>query len=240
MIFQPPVASYKDGDGVFKIAMPDGVRISAVYLPNPDARFTLLCSHGNAEDIGQMRDVLELMRKHGFAVFAYDYRGYGTSGGTPSEDRCYQDADAIYQHLVAQLHVPPDRIIIYGRSLGGAMATYIASRHPAAGLILESSFVTAFRVVTRVPFGPFDKYRNIDRIGRIRCPVLVIHGRQDEVVPFSHGMELFEAANRPKLSLWVDAAHHNDLVWTAGQAYWDKLAEMRQVVQSQPPPTADH
>lgn len=197
--------------------MPDGVRISAVYLPNPDARFTPLCTHGNAEDIGQTVRVLDLMRQHGFAVFAYDYRGYGTSEGTPSEARCYQDADAIYQYLVETLHVPPDRIIIYGRSLGGAMATYTASRHPAAGLILESSFTTAFRVVTRVPLTPFDKFRNVDRIGQVRCPVLIIHGRQDEVIPFAHGEQLFAAANQPKLNLWVDAAHHNDLPWTAGQ-----------------------
>lgn len=233
VIFQPPSASYADSGGILKVPMRDGIRISAVYLPNPDAQFVLLCSHGNAEDIGQTGAALDQMRAHGFAVFAYDYRGYGTSGGTPSEDGCYQDADAVYQYLVEQLHVPPDRIICYGRSLGGAMAAYTASRHRVAGLILESSFVTAYRVITRVPLIPFDKFRNIDRIGEVRCPVLIVHGKQDEIVPFRHGEELFKAARQPKICLWVEAAHHNDLPWTAGPAYWDKLAEMSRLVQAQ-------
>jgi abhydrolase domain-containing protein 17 len=234
ILFQPPPSSYLDSAEIQKLTTADGVQISAVYLPNPDARFTLLCSHGNAEDIGLTRPSLELMREHGYAVFAYDYRGYGTSQGKPSEKGCYQDAEAAYAYLVEQLHVPADRIIAHGRSLGGALAVYVASREPVAGLILESAFLSVFRCVTRLPL-PGDKFCNIDRISGVHCPVLIMNGTADRVVPFWHGQKLYDAANEPKLSLWVEDGTHNTLMRDAGQAYWDKMAELATLV---PPPAA--
>jgi fermentation-respiration switch protein FrsA (DUF1100 family) len=200
-----------------------------MYLPNPDARFTLLCSHGNAGDIGDTRDSLIELRDHGYAVFTYDYRGYGTSQGKPSEKGCYLDAEAAYRYLVEQLHVPPDGIILHGRSLGGAMAIYTASRHAVAGLVLESTFVSAIRVVTNLPL-PGDRFRNIDRIGQVHCPTLIMHGTSDEVVPFSHGPKLLAAANDPKLHLWVANGGHGTLMWDAGSAYWAKMAELVQLI----------
>ena len=197
ILFQPPPSSYVDGEEIQKITTADGVQISAVYLPNLDARFTLLCSHGNAEDIGLTRPSLELMRQHGYAVFAYDYRGYGTSQGKPSEQGCYQDVEAAYQYLVEELHVPADRIIIHGRSLGGALAVYVASCRPAVGLVLESAFVSAFQCVTRLPL-PGDKFRNIDRIGQVHCPVLIMNGTRDQVVPLLARAETVRGCQRAK------------------------------------------
>jgi fermentation-respiration switch protein FrsA (DUF1100 family) len=101
-----------------------------------------------------------------------------------------------------------------------------------AGLILESSFVTAFRVVTRIPLVPFDKFRNIYKIKQVQCPVLVIHGRDDKTIPFWHGEKLFEAANEPKLNFWVDGAGHNDLFWVAGNRYWDMIKEFTGVIRT--------
>ncbi len=225
-------SSYKDGAEILKIETKDGGTISAFYLSEPNSEFTILYSHGNAEDIGDIRAVLEAFRDNGFSVLAYDYRGYGTSKGRPSEKTIYEDAEAAYGYLVGKLGCPPDQIIALGRSLGGAAAMHLACRKKLAGLILESSFITAFRVVTHVPLLPFDKFRNIDKIKEVHCPILVIHGKDDLIVPFWHGEKLFEAANGPKCKFWVDGAGHNDLFWVASTRYWDVIKEFTDVIRT--------
>lgn len=219
MIFLPPVTGYRDTSSTLKLKSRDGIEISAVYLANPQATHTILFSHGNAEDLGTLTPELEAMRALGFSIFAYDYHGYGTSGGKPTEQNAYEDIDAAYNYLTQVLKVPPDRIIAHGRSLGGAVAIDLAARKPLGGLIVESSFVSAFRVVTGYRIFPFDKFRNADKIKQVRCPVLIIHGRQDEVIPFWHGERLFGIANDPKTNLWVDGAGHNNLKFVADAEY---------------------
>jgi abhydrolase domain-containing protein 17 len=118
LIFQPQRAGYRDSADILKLNSSDGAKISARYLANPDATFTILFSHGNAEDIGDIDPLIEGMRSAGFAVFAYDYQGYGTSEGKPSERHAYQDEDAAYDYLVQSLHIQPNRIIAFGRSVG--------------------------------------------------------------------------------------------------------------------------
>ena len=227
MIFLPPVTEYRDTNSTVKLKSRDGVEISAVYLPNAQATYTILFSHGNAEDLGTLTPELEEMRALGFSIFAYDYHGYGTSGGKATEQNAYEDIDAAYNYLTQVLKIPPDRIIAHGRSLGGAVAIDLASRKPVGGLIVESSFVSAFRVVTGYRIFPFDKFRNADKITQVRCPVLIIHGRQDEIIPFWHGERLFEMANEPKTNLWVDVAGHNNLKPVAGTQYVKALEAFR-------------
>lgn len=210
MIFLPPPATYRDGAEIVKLRTADGVLISATHLPHPSAPYTLLVSHGNAEDLGDIRPHLERLRATGFSVFAYDYRGYGTSAGAPSERGVYADVDAAYAHLTTQLGVPPAQIIAYGRSVGSGPAVDLAAREPIGGLVVESAFTTAFRVLTRVTLLPFDKFDNLDKIHRVRCPVLVMHGRADEIVPFGHGEALWRAAPEPKRFFWAERAGHND------------------------------
>ena len=210
MIFLPPPATYRDGAEIVKLRTADGVRISAVHLPHASAPYTLLVSHGNAEDLGDIRPHLERLRALGFSVLAYDYRGYGTSEGTPSERGTYADIDAVYAYLTRELGVPPARIIAYGRSVGSGPAVDLAAREPLGGLVVESGFTTAFRVPTRVRLFPFDKFDNLDKIPRVRCPVLVMHGRADEIVPFGHGEALWRAALQPKRFFWAERAGHND------------------------------
>lgn len=221
--FQPPPAAYKDSSEILKLKAEDGNTISAIYLSSPDAEFTILYSHGNAEDLGDVRPVLEIIRRAGISVFAYDYPGYGTSSGRPSEQSAYRAEDAAYDYLIKQLNVPANRIIAYGRSLGGAVAIDLAARKPVAGLVVESSFVSGFRVLTRIPIFPFDKFPNLDKIKRVNCPTLVIHGRNDEVISFWHGERLFQEANEPKMALWVDGADHNDVPEVAGHKYVEAL-----------------
>src|SRR5438552_3124954 len=150
MIFRPQRAGYRNNAGIQKLTSSDGAKISAINLAKPDATYTILFSHGNAKDIGHDQALLERIRAAGFAVFAYDYQGYGTSEGRPSERRAYDDEDAAYRFLVETMHIQPNRIIAFGRSLGSGPAADLASRRPVAGLILESAFTSAFRVMTRV------------------------------------------------------------------------------------------
>jgi fermentation-respiration switch protein FrsA (DUF1100 family) len=225
MIFLPPAPTYRDTADILKVPTSGGERIAAVYLPNPAATYTVLFSHGNAEDLGWVLPSLPPLRDLGFGVFAYDYRGYGLSQGRASEQHVYADIDAAYDYLTRELRVPAARIILYGRSLGAGAAVDLAARQSVGGLIVESPFLTAFRVMTRIPLFPFDRFRNVDKIGRVRCPVLVMHGEADEIVPLWHGQQLFERAPGPKMFLAVPGAHHNDFLWVAGARYVTALRD---------------
>ncbi len=219
LIFKPQPASYEPSKDFVDLTTSDGTQITALYLPHPQAKYTILFSHGNAEDLGDLRPFLQKLHQMGFAVFAYDYHGYGTSKGTPSEQNVYQDINAAYNYLHQKLGISANQIIIYGRSVGSGPSLELASRQPVAGLILESAFITAFRVLTRIPIFPFDKFRNIDKIKQFHGPVLIMHGTVDEVVPFWHAETLFATANEPKLFVPIAGAGHNNLVEVAGDRY---------------------
>ena len=225
LLFQPHPPSYPNDATILKLDTGRGYTISALHLPAANAKFTLLFCHGNAEDIGDLREYLELYRARGWSVFAFDYSGYGTSGGHPSEGQVYRDVLLAYRCLTRQLQVPPERIVVLGRSLGGGAAVDLAAHEPVGGLVLESAFVSAFRVITRIPLFPVDKFRNLAKLPRVTCPILVIHGRRDRTIPFSHGQALFAAAREPKRNLWVDTAYHDDVLESAGEAYWQALAD---------------
>ncbi len=227
IMFPAPKSSYSDSEDIIKIQVTPERNISAIYLPAPDAEYTILYCHGNAEDIGLLEYTFELFVKNGFSVFAFDYSGYGTSQGRATEGKMYQEVEASYDYLVEHKQIPPEKIIVLGRSIGGAAALHLASRRQVAGLILESSFVSAFRVITRIPLLPFDKCRNLEKLKFIHCPVLIIHGKKDRIVLFWHGRKLFDAANESKMNFWVEDAGHNDLFWLAQDRYWDVLEDFK-------------
>ncbi|TVQ57416.1 MAG: alpha/beta hydrolase [Spirulina sp. DLM2.Bin59] len=233
MIFVPQPASYGPGTDLIPIATPQSQLIQAIHRPNPDATHTILYSHGNAEDLGDIAPILDILYNAGFSVFAYDYRGYGRSEGRPSEANAYEDIEAAYQYLVTVAQIPPSEIILLGRSVGGGPSVDLATRHPVGGLILESTFTQAFRTVVPFPLLPFDKFRNIAKIGEVNAPILIIHGTADEAIPFSHGQQLYAAAPEPKRSLWVEGAGHNDLVWVAGETYGETLQAFSQSLTAQ-------
>nr|WP_239112208.1 alpha/beta hydrolase [Halomicronema sp. CCY15110] len=234
MIFLPQPASYQDTEDVLKVPATQTEQISATFLPNSESAYTLLYIHGNAEDLGDIRPVLDRFHSWGFSVFAYDYRGYGTSDGQPTEKNAYQDAAAAYSYLTQQLQIPPEQIIVYGRSVGGGSATELATRYPIAGLILESTFTSAFRVVVPFPLLPFDKFSNLDKLPKVRCPVLIMHGQADQTIPPEHGQILYAAASEPKLALWVAAAGHNDFTWVAGDRHRQALWSFQQLIETPP------
>jgi pimeloyl-ACP methyl ester carboxylesterase len=224
MIFQPPTIQYQDGPQVLKVSVPgtDEV-ISARYVSNPQSRFVLLYSHGTGDDLGEIAPFLEDTRGHGYAVFAYDYEGYGTSSGKPSEMSVYRDAEAAYGYLTQVLSVSPRRIIPYGFSLGGGPSVDLAARHDVPALILESTFVSAFRVRTRFPLLPFDRFDNLSKMPRVKCSVLVLHSRDDPLIGFWHAEELHEASTAGWL-VEFERGGHGDARVAEGERYWSALA----------------
>jgi len=225
LIFQPQPMFYGDDDQAFKLATPGGEKITAIFYKNENAVFTILFSHGNAENISDTDRFLRNLRDAGFNVLAYDYRGYGKSEGKPSEQNSYEDAETAYNYLINEIKIPPEKIIIHGRSLGGAVSIDLASRKKCGGLIAESAFVSAFRVLTHYTIYPFDKFQNLAKIKRVKCPVLFIHGKKDEIIPFRHGEMLFAGANEPRYSFWIDEAKHNNVSAIGGRSYLQAIRD---------------
>jgi fermentation-respiration switch protein FrsA (DUF1100 family) len=227
VIFQPPPASYTAGDFAFRrTAVGAGDSIALLHLPNDSARYTILYSHGNAEDLGHLLHVFRELHGLGFGVIGYDYRGYGrSSGGRPTVQKAIEDAGAVYHFAVHDLGIPPERLILHGRSVGSGPTTELAVRHPVAGVVLESAFTSTNRVLTRVGLLPFDRFLNFRLIGSVQSPVLVIHGTRDQLISPAHGRTLFALAPEPKQSLWVDGAGHNDIMQRAGESYATALRQ---------------
>lgn len=234
LIYFPDYASRRAPTGMQKIPSEAG-EIAVLYLPNPSARYTLWFFHGNAESLGDLEPFLLSLRDAGYAVFAFDYPGYGQSTGKPSEKTLYASARAARAYLREVARVPAEKTILFGRSLGGGPAVQMALEERSAGLVLQSTFMSAFRVVTRWRLLPFDQYENLKKIPRVNCPVLVMHGTGDGVIPFRHGEELLAAAKEPKRHLWVDRAGHNNFQAVAGADFWRALREFSAVCA---PPTA--
>jgi len=205
----PP--GYEDGPGIIKLASTDDHLISARYFPVNEAPFVVLYCHGNGEDLGNVDGRAWMINKMGYSFMALDYQGYGTSEGIPREKHTFDDVRAAYDWLVDEKGIPPEQIVGHGFSLGGSVILDLAAQNPFGGLILESTFVSAFRVVTHYPLLPFDKYRNLGKIDNITCPVLLMHGEQDRIVHAWHGKHLYKKAPNPKFFKWFEQASHNDM-----------------------------
>jgi len=203
----------------------DGVRINAFYHSNPTSHQALLWFHGNAENIGYGLDHLKALSEIGVNILAVDYRGYGKSEGKPDETGVYRDADAAYDYLVTQRHFRAQDILLYGVSLGGAVAIDLASRRPCGGLIVQSSFPSAramARRMFRIPlleYVPKSKFDSLAKIPAVHAPILIAHGTRDEVVPFEMGRQLFAAAPEPKRFFLIEGAGHNDMLEVGGERY---------------------
>ena len=200
----------------------DGVRLSGWYVPAAEARLTVLFLHGNAGNISHRLMALHALHGLGLAVLILDYRGYGESSGSPSEQGTYRDALAAWEYLSRTRGIAADHIVLFGESLGGAVATWLATREHPAGLILESSFTTMRELAGHVyPFFPARwllrvDYPTIERLSRVRCPVLVIHSPDDEIVPYEHGERLFAAAPGHKQFVQRQGGHND--AFLAGSA----------------------
>lgn len=206
-------------DVVFRSA--DGVKLSGWYCPLPDARGTFLLCHGNGGNISHRMDSIATMHAMGYSIFVFDYRGYGRSEGRPSEEGTYADARAAWEYLTEQQDIDPGSIVVHGRSLGGAVASWLAGEVQPACLILEAASTSVADVGHDMyPFFPGVLIRLLSRyeyntaghLADVRCPVLIVHAREDEMIPFSHGRELLEAAGEPKAFLELDGGHNDGFV----------------------------
>ena len=219
----------------------DGVRIHAFYLPAPaEPRWTVLFAHGNAGNVSHRLDrAVFLQSKLRAAVLLFDYRGYGRSEGSPDEEGTYRDARAAHRWLVEEKRVPPDRLVVFGESLGSAVALDLALSRPCRALVLESPFASvpamARAVYPILPLWPFvrTRYDNEAKAPRISVPLLVLHGDRDEVVPYAQGRRVFEAAPEPKRFFAIPGASHNDTYVVGGEAYWSAVAGFLETL---PPP----
>ena len=194
----------------------DGVRIHGWYFPNEEAEYVVVLSHGNAGNIGGRIDIASTLLSSGASVLMYDYRGFGQSEGSPSEKGLYKDIEAIVEHLNLEYGYTEPQILMYGRSLGGAVAAYAATRYDVGGLVLDSAFKNLRAMVREVyPFVPSrlakydfptDEYiRKLDGI-----PVMIMHSPNDEIVRYHHGQILYELAGDPKSFVELRGGHNDN------------------------------
>lgn len=217
---------------------PDGIKIHGWYCTPQQTissqtsalptRMTLLWFHGNAGNITGRYDVIKNLMKLPVAVFIIDYRGYGRSEGSPSEQGLYTDARTAWDYLTGTRKVNARNIVIFGDSLGGAIAIDLAAKVAAAGLIVQSSFTSISDMAAHMmpAFPRFilrTKMDSINKIGSVRCPKLFIHSPNDEMVPYSLGRRLFDAASEPKQFYEVKGASHNTTDLVEGRAYYDTI-----------------
>ena len=207
----------------------DGLGLNGWFVPGT-TDFTWLCFHGNGGNIGHRTNEVALLHHHlGINLLMFDYRGYGKSPGTPSEQGTYRDSRAALRYLRERSDVDPKRIIYFGHSLGTAVAVELAAADPPLALILLSPFASVWDMARIVfPLLPSgwlvrNRYNSLARIGTIQRPLLILHGEQDQLVPISQGEKLFQAANQPKRFQALPETGHNDLYEAGGQTYWDAL-----------------
>jgi fermentation-respiration switch protein FrsA (DUF1100 family) len=206
----------------------DGITLHGWFLPAQQPRKTLLFFHGNAGNISHRLTSLAIFNSLDLNVLIFDYRGYGRSAGKPSEEGLYRDAQAALDYLQTKRGISLSETIFFGRSLGGAVATWLASRHPPQGVIIESSFTSIPDLGAELyPFLPVRllarlRYATYNYIKSICSPLLIIHSVNDEVVPFTHGQALFQAAKTPKRFLQIEGDHNSGYL-TSGKKYVDAI-----------------
>ena len=193
----------------------DSIYLHGWYVPSVRERGVVLFCHGNGGNISHRLDTIQILNRLGFTVFIFDYRGYGKSNGTPTEEGTYLDAMAAWNYLREIKGIPAEKIIVQGRSLGGAIAVWLAANSEPAALIVESSFTSAVDVAkTMPPFNLFSwvityKYSAVDHIKDVKCPILVIHSRDDRLIPFELGRNLYSAAPGVPEFLEIHGGHNS-------------------------------
>jgi fermentation-respiration switch protein FrsA (DUF1100 family) len=208
----------------------DGLALHGWYVYARNPRGTVLFLHGNAGNISHRLDSIAIFHELGLDTFIIDYRGYGQSEGKPGEEGTYRDAEAAWEHLVIERGEDPARIVVFGRSIGGAVAAWLATKHKPAALIVESSFTSAVEMAAHLyPIMPVRlisrlKYPVIDFVAGITCPVLIVHSRDDEIIPFVMGKALYKAAPAPKAFLELTGDHNNGFLISRDR-YREKLDE---------------
>lgn len=196
----------------------DNHRLHGWYIPVDDARGTVLFFHGNAGNISGRLESISVFRNMDLSVFIFDYRGYGKSEGSPSEKGTYKDAEAAWRFLTEVQNVPPDQIILFGRSLGGGVAAWLGSKVSAGAVVLESTFTSAADLAGELyPIIPARYFMTIrypvrNYLDDITMPIMIAHSPQDDVIPYHHGQNLYEQAGEPKVWLEMSGGHNDGFI----------------------------
>jgi fermentation-respiration switch protein FrsA (DUF1100 family) len=202
-----------------EISTTDGENLHGWFVPAPSANGTVLFFHGNAGNISHRMEYLLMFHRLGYNTFIFDYRGYGHSTGSPSESGTYLDAQAAWRYLADARSIPPPRIVLFGESLGGSVAAWLAINEKPGALVLASAFTSVPDMAAKIyPFLPvrllsrFD-YNTLEYLQSVNCPVFIAHSPQDEIVPFAHGRTLYEAASEPKRFLELQGGHNSGFIF---------------------------
>jgi len=207
----------------------DKIKLHGWFFPLEGKYPVILFCHGNAGNISHRLENIKLLLEQNLQVFIFDYRGYGQSAGRPSEKGLYEDGSAAYDYLVKHKHIPPDKIVLFGRSLGASVAIEISLRKDVRCLIIESAFTSIkdmaktiflFRVFS---FLLPPHFNNLEKITQIIVPKLIIHGENDEIVPFSMGQKLYNTSKSPKFFYSIKGAGHNNTYIVGDKAYFENL-----------------
>jgi fermentation-respiration switch protein FrsA (DUF1100 family) len=207
----------------------DGIKLHGWFAPAESAKATLVLSHGNGGNLSHRYLLMRSLLQHHFNVLMYDYRGYGRSEGTPSEEGLYRDGRAFYDYVLTLPEVDSQRVVLWGTSLGGAIAVDVATHRSAAGLILESTFSSAKDIAGTVyPFLPVQfflrtKFNSVEKIRTLNVSILMMHGDRDTIIPLRLGRKLYNAANEPKEFYEIPDADHNDTFFVGGDEYFHRI-----------------
>jgi uncharacterized protein len=197
----------------------DDISLHGWYIPAPQPRGTVLFLHGNAGNISHRLDSVQMFNRLCYSTLTFDYRGYGNSGGAPSEQGTYRDAEAAWRYLIEQRHIPSCRIVLFGESLGGAVAAWLAARQKPAALVIASGFTSVPDLGQQLyPFLPVRwlariRYDTRENLRTVAAPVLIAHSPEDDIIPFEHGRALYAAANPPKQFLELAGGHNEGFIF---------------------------
>eukprot|EP00747_Dinoflagellata_sp_TGD_P169482 gnl/TRDRNA2_/TRDRNA2_198541_c0_seq1.p1 gnl/TRDRNA2_/TRDRNA2_198541_c0~~gnl/TRDRNA2_/TRDRNA2_198541_c0_seq1.p1 ORF type:complete len:259 (+),score=39.35 gnl/TRDRNA2_/TRDRNA2_198541_c0_seq1:136-912(+) len=238
LVFQPPDATYTKDPNLIWLHTAEHEVIPAFFIDR-DARLTMLFSHGNAEDLGMIiqyfREVSHILEVN---IFAYEYTGYGMSTGEPNEQAVYADIEAAFKYLRDVIGIPWNEVVLYGRSIGSGPSVHLATRTAVRAMVLQSPLLSIYRVAfaSRVSM-PGDMFTNIDKISSVKCPVYIVHGTKDEIVPFWHAEDLHRhceegIAHPPH---WVENGGHNNLELVAKESFYDHLLKFLQSLDNKEP-----
>jgi len=223
-MFHPVKGGYdKTLDGYVDIGT-NGVSIAARIVGAYEGKKVIMYCHGNAEDLTAVDGRFDALVAEGYTVATFDYPGYGLSDGTPDEDGCYRNAYRLYDWLVCCRGISPKDIIVVGYSIGTGVATAIAASRKVGGLWLEAAYLSAPRAVTRIRLLFVDSFPSIDTIRHVECPIVMLHGTSDSIIPYSQGRRLYDIAPIPKWFVPINGAGHGDFIEEMGvQRYTEML-----------------
>lgn len=223
-MFHPVKNGYgKDIDGFIDIGT-NAVPIAARIVGACKGKKTIMYCHGNAEDLTAIDGRFDALVADGYTVATFDYPGYGLSDGTPDEEGCYRNAYRLYDWLVCCRGISPKDIIVVGYSIGTGVATAVAASRKVGGLWLEAAFLSAPRAVTQIRLLLVDPFPCIDTIRHVECPIVMLHGTSDSIIPYSQGCRLYGIAPTPKWFVPINGAGHGDIIEVMGlQRYTETL-----------------